>query len=328
MACFIQKFTMHFRFIVAVLLLSFSCLWSNDSNNTIDVMHEKVSTLVYKTSRSIDSFFGNDYNDIKVKNGSYLQTSLDSYVESGRSFQYRFNIKYRIHLPKTQKRLNLVLEDFKDTISKDQSNSDTILDSANSNDYTLGVQFQKLTKTNISINYGTGIKFGSVSPDPYITLSLKKEFYFPAKWEWILYKNIRLYLDAGVDNIVSINPTRVINPYLKLSFPNIYRYIEDLNNRHEIVNSVVLDQYIGNNSGLSYIFSIYSSSDSNSKFKLQYYYTGLSFLHYFNKNWIFYRIEPGMILRESSNFSLHGRIMFQVGLKFGRFDLFKRDLFQ
>ena len=320
---------MNFHFFqVFILMICLSSLWSNESNNTIDIMHEKMSTLVYETSKSIDSFFGNDYNDIKIKNGSYLQTSLDSYIESGKSFQYRFNIKYRVHLPKTQKRLNLILEDFKDTISKDQSNSNTILDSANNNDYILGIQFQKLNTKYTSINYGAGIKFGSVSPDPYLTLKLKKEFYFPAKWEWILYEQIRLYLDAGVDNIVSINPIRVINPYLKLSFPNIYRYIEDLNNRNEIVNSVVLDQYIGNNSGLSYILSVYSSGDSNSGFKLQYYYTGLSFLHYFDKNWIFYRIEPGMILRESSNFSIHGRIMFQIGLKFGKFDIFKREQFQ
>jgi len=220
--------------------------------------------------------------------------------------------------------LNLILEDFKNTISKDQSNSNTILDSANNNDYILGLQFQNLTTKYISMSYGVGIKFGSVSPDPYLTLNLNKKIYFPANWEWIFYDKIRSYLDAGVDNTVSINPIKVINPYLKLSFPNIYRYIEDLNNRNEVVNSMVLNQYIGNNSGLSYILSVYSSGDSNSRFKLQYYYAGLSFLHYFNKNWIFYRVEPGMIFRESSNFSIHGRIMFQIGLKFGRFDIFKQ----
>ena len=318
---------MNFRFI-KVLSILLCLLWADDSNNTIDVMHEKVSKLVYETSSTIDSFFGDDYNDIKVKNGSYLQTSLDSYMESGQSFQHRFNIKYYVHLPKTKKRLNLILEDFKDTISKDQSNSNTILDSANNNDYILGLQFQRLTKNNIYMNYGAGIKFGSISPDPYLTFKVKKEFYFPAKWKWILYDEIRLYLDAGVDNIISINPIRVINPYLKLSFPNIYRYIENLDNRNEFVNSVVLDQYIGNNSGLSYILLLYSSEDSHSEFKLQYYYAGLSFIHYFNKNWIFYRIEPGIILREKSNFSIDGRIMFQIGLIFGRFDMFKREQFQ
>ena len=325
----LRRFIMNFQFFqVFVLLLCLSNLWPNDSNDTVDIMHEKVSTLIYETSKSIDSFFGNDYNDIKIKNRSYLQTSLDSYIESGKSFQYRFNIKYRIHLPKTQKRLNLVLEDFKDTISKDQSNSEKILDSANNNNYILGLQFQQLNTKYTSINYGAGVKFGSLSPDPYLTLKLKKDFYFPSKWEWILYEKIRLYMDAGVDNTAGITPIRVINPYLKLSFPNIYRYIEDLNNRNEIVNSIILDQHINNNNGLSYILSLYSSGDSNSPFKLHYYYAGLSFIHYFYKNWIFYRIEPGAIFRETNDFSAHGRVMFQLGLKFGKFDIFKREQFQ
>lgn len=320
---------MNFQFIkVLSIFICLSATLADDTNNSIDIMHEKVSKLVYETSSIIDSFFGKNYNEIKVKNGSYLQTSLDSYMESGQSFQYRFNIKYRVHLPKTQKRLNLILEDFKDTISKDQSNSETVLDTANSNDYIIGLQLQTLDTKYTSITYGAGIKFGSLSPDPYLTLKLKKEHYFPTKWEWILYEKIRLYLDTGVDNIIGFNPARVINPYLKLSFPNFYRYIEDLNNKNEIINSIVLDQYIANKSGLSYIFSIYSSGDSDSTFKLQYYYTGLSFMHYFEKNWIFYRIELGLIFRESSNFATHGRIMFQIGLKFGKIDIFNREQFQ
>ncbi len=284
----------------------------------IDDMHEKISDWIYTTSNSIDIFFSGSDKEIPSKKESYLDTSFDTYAESYRPLRYRFNVSLRLRLPRTERKLNLVLEDFKNTSSVDLPNSGALADTLRNNDYLLGIQYRRHESKYTRIRYGTGIRFRRYTPDPYLLLYLGKSYYFSKSWELLLSNKLRYFADYRLDNRAEASIIKVINERLRFSYRNIYRFIENDNDRNEIINTVALEQFISPKTGLCYSISIYSSGDSGSVFKLGYYYAGLRLRHYYYRHWAYYQVEGGTILREENNFKPAGRVAFKVGLVFGK----------
>ncbi len=292
---------------------------TNSSNDLTD-MHEKISEWIYETSNRIDIFFSGNDKEIVTKKASYLDTSFDTYAETYRPAQYRFNISLRLRLPRTQKRLNLVLEDFKNTSSADLQRSATAADTIQNNEYLLGVQYRQQESKYTRIRYGGGVRFRSYTPDPYILIYLGRSIYFPKNWELLLGNKLRYFADYRLDNTAEATLIRILNEELRFSFRNIYRFLENDNYKNELINALVLEQFISAKMGTSYSLSIYSSNDSRSVFRLDYYYAGATFRHYYYRDWAYYQIDGGIMLRESNNFSPSARVMFKIGLIFGRED--------
>ena len=313
---------MYKLFCLSILIFSSTLLPAADINDSdkIDDVHETISEWIYKTSNRIDIFFSGNSEEVSVKKGTYLDTSFDTYAETYRSPQYRFNISLRLHLPRTQKKLNLTFEDFKKTSSVDLPKSTAPTDTVANNDYLLGVQYRQQESKYTRIGYGGGIRFRSFTPDPYISLYLSRSFYFSRQWELLLRNKIRYFADYRLDNSAEASLIKIISEKLRFSFQNIYRFIEHENYRNEIVNTLALEQFITAKKGLSYSVSAYSSGDTDSVFKLAYYYGGVSFRHYYYRDWAYYQIDGGGMLRESNNFSPSARVMFKMGFLFGRPD--------
>ncbi len=310
-------------FFVSLLLLtgSFSAA-SQDFNDSegLESVHDTISEWIYRTSNRIDIFFSGNSEEVSPKSSTYLDTSFDAYAETYRSSKYRYNISLRLHLPRTQKKLNLMLEDFKKTSSVDLLQSASPQNSVTNNDYLLEIQYRQQESKYTRIGYGGGIRFRSFRPDPYVSLYLSRSLYFSREWELLLRNKTHYFADYKLDNSAEIALIKIISEELRFSFRNIYRFIEHENYRNEIVNTLALERFITPKKGLGYFFSAYSSGDTDSVFKLGYYYVGVSFRHYYYRDWAYYQIEGGGMLRESNNFSPSARVMFKMGFLFGRPD--------
>ncbi len=310
-------------FFSSLLLLtcSFSAA-SQDFNDSggLDSVHDTISEWIYRTSNRIDIFFSGSSEELSPKSATYLDTSFDTYAETYRSPQYRYNISLRLHLPRTQKRLNLMLEDFKKTSSVDLLQSASPQDSVANNDYLLEIHYRQQESKYTRIGYGGGIRFRSFRPDPYISLYLSRSLYFSKEWELVLRNKARYFADYRLDNSAEVALVKIISEKLRFSFRNIYRFIEHESYRNEIVNTLALERFITEKKGLGYLLSAYSSGDTDSVFKLGYYYAGVSFRHYYYRDWAYYQIDGGGMLRESNNFSPSARVMFKMGFLFGRPD--------
>lgn len=284
----------------------------------IDLIHQRVSEWIYETSNKIDIFFSGNSEEVYVKNGTYLDTSFDTYAETYRSQQYRFNISLRLRLPRTQRKLNLVLEDFKETSSTDLSKSASMSDTIGSNDYLLGVHYRQQESRFTRIGYGGGVRFRKVTPDPYLSAYISRSFYFAKKWELLLREKVRYFADYRLDNTIEASLIKVISEELRFSFTNIYRFLEYYSYRNEIIDSLSLKQFLNSKMGVSYSASAYSSGDTQGVFKLQYYYGGISFRHYYYRNWAYYQTDAGVMLREANNFKPSTRVLFKLGFIFGK----------
>ncbi len=310
-------------FLLLFALSSLSAQQKEDAGE-LDTVHERLSEWIYETSNRIDIFFSGNSEEVSIQKGTTLDTSFDLYTETYRSPLYRFNVSLRLHLPRTQKRLNLILEDFKNTSSVDLSRSAVPTDTIGNNDYLLGLQYRQQESKYTRIGYGGGIRFRSLTPDPFVSLYLSRSFYFATKWELLLRNKVRYFADYRLDNTAEVALIKVLSENLRFSFRNLYRFLEHSDYRNETVNSLILEQFISAKKGVSYLLSAYSSGESGSVFKLGYYYGGISFRHYYYRDWAYYQTDAGVILRERNNFSPAARLMFKIGFIFGRLDTTNR----
>ncbi len=296
-------------------------LFAKNQLNYVGTTHKLLSDWIYNTSNKIDDFFSRNNEQIFNKNRSYVSLSFNSYLEEHEPSMYRFNAKVRIRLPKTEKKLNLVLENFTNSISTDQQTSPNAIDAMQNNSYLLGFELNQIDTKFIKINFGSGMHFSNISPDLYLSLYIAKIFYTSDKWDFEINNNSKYFLKQHFDNTANFIISKVINKNYKFIFLNSYHYKQNVNYLNEVVNSLILDKYISPKKGISSSFSIYSSSDKAHSFKLYYYLAQISYKRFFYHNFAYYELTPGVIFRESDGFRPRARVVFRIGLYFSKFSL-------
>ena len=283
----------------------------------IDKTHKLLSGWVYDTSNSLDLLFSREDVSSVGSNNSYLDLSFDSFFEENRATKYRLNAKLRLKLPRTQKRWDLIFEDYKDTLSIDTQNSSNAQDAIKNNSYILGVQSSFLKSSLADFKVGTGIHFSGILPDFYLSLYLNRQF-LRNGYLFDVENQLRYFVRKRFDDICSATLSKALSENFRIMLYNGYHYSEDKNNLNEVTNSLILQQYIGRKSALEYHLSMYSLSDRDREFKSDYYLIGATYKRYFYKNFAYYKIDPGIIFRRENNFNSSLRFVLQVGLFFGK----------
>ena len=304
-----------------LILTTLTFLQADGKLEYVNETHQFLSNWIYDTSNKIDTFFARKDLHFNPKNRSYINLSLDSYLEEHSASQYRLNIKVRIKLPKTQKRYHIVFEDFKNSISTDQQTSSAIADTINNNSYLLGMELDKVDTKFSKIKFGSGVHFSGITPDGYISLYLSKRFYFDKSWQFELNNNSKYFFRKHLDDTAQAFVSKILSDDYKFTFLNSYHYEEDKNHINEVVNSIILEKYLNSKAGISGSFSIYSSSDDDNDFKLHYYLSELTYKRFFYHNFAYYTFSPGVIFRDIDSFKPRFRAIFQVGIYFSKFAL-------
>ena len=304
-----------------IVLITLTFLQADEKLEYLYKTHQILSDWIYDTSNKIDTFFARKDLHFNPKNRSYINLSLESYLEEHSTSQYRLNIKARIKLPKTQKRYDLIFEDFKNSISTDQQTSSAIADTLDNNSYLLGVELDRIDTKFSRVKFGSGIHFSGIIPDGYISLYLSKRFYFDKNWQFELNNNSKYFFRKHLDDTAQAFVSKVLSDDYKFTFLNSYHYEEDNNHINEVVNALILEKYLNAKAGISGSISIYSSSDDNNDFKLHYYLSELSYKRFFYHNFAYYTFSPGVIFRDLGSFKPRFRAIFQVGIYFSKFAL-------
>ena len=300
-----------------LLCVGFLSYLSAGDLSYIDKAHQSLSEWIYNTSNKIDLFFSRyKQSDIKSTD-SYIDTSFDTYYEEHQKTLYRYNIKVRLRLPRTSKRLHLVFKDYKNSISSDRQNSSNISDSVGNNSYLLGVAFDKFKSRYLHLRAGSGVRFHGISPDAYIFMHISKKFYSDFKWQMKLNLKAKYFIKRKNEDGLEIIASKVISDSLKFIFSNKYHYRQNYSTKNELVNTLLLEQYLNHKEGLSYSFSLYSSDTDSENLKLRYYLLQTSYKNYFYKNYLYYNFTPGIIFREHRDFKPSFKVVFRIGACFG-----------
>ena len=313
-----MKHKKHFLFFILCIPVF---LFGGEELGYIDKTHRLLSDFIYNTSNKIDTFFARKDLKYHIQNRSYINLSFNSYMEEHANMAYKFNIRARIRLPKTQKRFNLIFEDFKNSVSTDQQTSSRLNDTLQDNSYLVGIGLDKIDTKYMKLKYSLGIHFSGISPDGYISLYLSRMFYYKDNWEMELNNNVKYFAKKHLDNTAQLLFLKIITENYKFTFLNSYRYNEENNHANEVLNALILDRYISAKKGISGSFSIFSSSDDESSFKLHYYLVQASYKRFFYHNFAYYKFSPGVIFRDTDGFKSRARVVFQIGLYFSKFAL-------
>ncbi len=306
---------------LALILYNPIILNADDKSGYIDKTHRLLSDWIYDTSNKIDTFFSRKDMEFHTKNRSYFNLSFDMYTQEHAKSAYKFNAKLRIKLPKTQKSLHLVLEDFKNNISADQQTSSSIANTVADNSYILGIELDKKDTKFAKVKFGSGVHFSGIAPDGYISLYLSKTFYQRGNWEVEINNNAKYFIRKHFDNTMQFLVYKVINENYKFTFLNDYHYKEEGNCLNETLNALILDKYISPKEGISSSFSLYSSKDNTNNFKLHYYLVQTSYKRFFYHNFAYYEFSPGVIFRDSYDFKPKLRAVLKIGVYFSKFSL-------
>ncbi len=293
------------RFWISLLLLC--SVWAGE----IDTLHQQTNSWIAQHLQALDQFLS-DSNE-SIKQHFSIQTSIDTILETKKEARFRFNIRAKLELPRTQKKLHLFFQDYRPNENLDTQSAHNVGNSIKNSSFLAG--FSYLTSTNIS--YRAGIRFHKISPDPFVSAEWDKDHKFLSGW---LYYGLRLtyYLDRRFDNLLFLTYQRPIAARTLFAFENDIRYRQRPNSSLEFLHSLKLYHSLGRYTTLTPHCDLYALNDLSSSYKINYYYIGVDYHDIFHRKWLFYELSPAVLWRIENHFEPSYRLMVRFGITFER----------
>ncbi|BAF70418.1 hypothetical protein [Nitratiruptor sp. SB155-2] len=279
----------------------------------LDTWHQKIEDFFGNTIERLDKFLSESNESVSQKYS--LETSLRVFTESKKAGSgYKFNITSKIPLPRTEKKLYLFLQDFKRTTSVDEQSGNNIRDSIDNNSYLLGLFFKPKSK----LKYRAGIRFHTITPDPFAGVVFHDMVQFDQKNRLEYGDSLYYYLDRKLDNTLYANYIYHINSAQYFAFENSYRYIQEPNKEHQILDSFKLYTTLNKKRFVIPSFQVYSTANQKRSYHLDYIYLGCTYHDTILRPWLFYEVAPAVLFREINNFQASYRVDFTVGITFSK----------
>jgi len=173
----------------------------------VDSGHQVISHSVDRLSNWVDDFFGDERTDVESRGTRVRLRTGPAFQENGLE-RFDFNVDLRVSLPKTEKRLKLVIEgDSEDTPGAAQ---DSLQRTVEDTDYSasLLLQFKEEVKQNIGVDLGARF---TLPVDPFARLRVRRSI-FPGQWEVRGVASARYFLEAKFEAVLSLDFDRELTP--------------------------------------------------------------------------------------------------------------------
>ena len=169
----------------------------NDSDNQslikktteiVDDTHHLLSEQISSVSDELDSFFGEERMDGDFNKSKIRFNFITTFDDEGKA-TYKTNISASLILPRTQKKMNLIVEDVKENLTDDDQSEtgdsqkqNNVTDTVTESTLTAALQYVIFDSKNWTIDTRTGVII-SAPLDPYARLRVRRFFYFENEWE-------------------------------------------------------------------------------------------------------------------------------------------------
>ncbi len=279
---------------------------------TIDEYYKDTLSFLTDTIRSIDVLLSD--NNVSLKQKFSIRTSVDTIMESREPIRFRFNFRANLSLPRTQKRLNLFLQEFRKSDNIEDETQNSINRSIQDRSFLIGLQY--LTRHNLT--YRLGVRFRGISPDPFIMAGWENTTYFNNNL-WIYYGDrAYYYIDRHLDNRLFASLQSRLDNRSLFTLNNSYRYQEYIK-EHQFTHALTWFRSIDRYKFFSPTIMLYATQSPDHGYRISNYYIGITYHDRFYRDWLFYEIEPGLIWRDEYNFKLGFRCLLRVGVTFERY---------
>jgi len=304
-------FTIRIIFFLIIFTL-IGGLHAENNESMLDSYHDDLCLWLVDTSNSIDDYFIDVNSTLRSDTQAEIKTSFA--VENGQQSEYAMRLKLRLNLPKIQKKLRLILEDEdSDDLLYDNSvlNNNHQLEKKN---YFLRIEYFNYMLKELNIASGVGVRLRKQSLHPYLNLKAKYYFEDRAEYQSLISNRFRLYIDGDVENTIGYDTLHYIEKDVYISFRNTlgYKSIED---HQKMVNDLsIIKPY---NKDKRVILGVLLFTEIRDK-DITVVYPQLYgiYRNQLYKDWIYYELNPSLLVRSENNDELSMRFMVNIGTIF------------
>ncbi len=275
-------------------------------NTPRDYLSDKFVNLV----TGIDSFFGNDRN-YQESNDSVLQ--IDWTRVMGYTGEHRFvwQGKAKVHLPRAEKSLHLLIESDPDKNAANASNqvqvSQPAATTGSPSSYGFGLRHE-LKSEDDRWHLGTdgGIKFAGLSTSPF--LRARGSYAVPLEqWRMKVAETVFWFNSTGVGETTQLDFER------PLSEPYLFRVTTSatwLNNRQnfDLRQDLSLFQTVSGSTAMLYQASAIGVSDAYLQAHVTDYVLLMLYRHRLHRDWMYLEISPQLHFPQPRNFTASGML--------------------
>lgn len=223
----------------------------------LDVPQQSISSGIERVARSIDEFFANE-PVYYPSSGSYVRYSLQTLFEEGGRHTTVGNLDISLHLPRTEKKLRLIVES--DPVEK-QSNLERASNtptSQNAPGYYAGLQTElgKQNKWQFKPSIGLKLHFPL---DYYVRLRAFRNVNFD-KWNLLLTESAYWFHSTGAGFDSQMQWNHLLNKSLLFRADTLVRHTQEYH-RFDLSQIFSLIQSLSERRALTYSIGFFGNSD-------------------------------------------------------------------
>lgn len=248
-------------------------------------------------NRNVDSFFTNQPYRVN-ENQSTLSAYSNFYFKEGQKLQSIYDLEAKIDLPRTTKKLKLVIEKEKDEITKATTDENVITNKNVPSKYSAGVNYflsQSKYFTSL-IHFGLRLE---MPLNPSVKINLHKDI----KTEYFdigLFQKFILYRQEGFQEVSQVSFFKKWNEIFQSDFLNSLAWT-DKTDLFILRNNFIIYQYVGHEKALNY------SVGANAKLSPTFYYdsydASISYRQLLYQNYLYGTFTLGADFPKTSGFS-------------------------
>tara|TARA_Y100001970_G_C14256655_1_gene875992 strand:- start:1094 stop:2113 length:1020 start_codon:yes stop_codon:yes gene_type:complete len=277
----------------------------NDSDNQslikktteiVDDTHKILSEQVSSASDIVDSFFGEERMDGDYNTSKIRLNFVTIFDDEGKATN-EINLSTSLILPRTQKKLNLIVEDAKKNFTDDdlsdtggsQKQNKGTDKSVTESTLSAALQYKIFDSKNWTIDTKTGVVFSVPFVDPYGRLRIRRSFYLENNWESRFTQLVRWSPLRDWEESSGLVFDKPINNQLLFRINNGISWRKKTR-LFSLGHGYSLYHQLTSNKALEYFSSI--SGIHEPKIYTTGYNLGVAYRQMVYKNWIFFEISP------------------------------------
>lgn len=280
------------------------------------VSHDVVAEKVTQTGERVDLFFG-EADGLEEINKTYLRIDLSGSVRESEGFDQDSNIKFRIDLPSSKRRLRVIIENDPDD---DQGISDRNRDSTLNNNSTdsdsLGaaVRFMNQDHESWGINTDLGLKIRTPL-DPYVRIKGRWDYPLNPDWDFRYRQTLDYFKSRGAGLISTAYVERTISDeYFFRSQSeaqwreekDYYEYGQFFSIFHDVSPDVKAEYKVG----------FLGNDEKNAV--LERGFISANYRTRLYKNWLHYEVVPEIVFPRDEDYDLTPAITIKLEILFTR----------
>lgn len=286
----------------------------NDSEESIfsffDSTQEFISTGVESFAKTLDEFFSDD----KVfydSSGTYLRLRNDIIWDHNGDSQYAVDLRFKLRLPHTNKKLKIVFETNADA-PKDQNTTDASpKKAAEKNEYFAGIQTTPKEENKWKFKGSLGIRLRS-KLDLYLRLRLNRT-YDLNKWS-IHWRESAYWFDStgtGFDSSLEFNRRITKDDLFRAT---TFARWTDNTDYYNLSQTFSMIHTLSKNRAVSYSIGAFGNSKPTSH--VTHYSISATYRQNVHKNYIFLEIVPQILFPKGNDFSAERSLLFGIEILF------------